>query len=340
MPPSQAKAWSLVVVLAAAALAPRGAFAQTSTVTCLSSFSWMDNSLKQNPCVVASYLESVCGAINFAPLPSGYYYAPPSAASANTCVCNTVTYSMVSACADCQNATYLEYPNDIPTGTKVPNWAYLNVTGGFDPVAAQSNGDLPESTATNVPTITVTYSTTLSASLTGVSTFTSSSGAATGSSTSLTGVSTSLTSVSTFTSSSGAATGSSTSASDSTSSNVGAIAGGVVGGIAGAAAIIGLATWYFFKRRRSSTTPSAAFNDIGGGPGQTQGFYSTNATTFPMAEQSRLYDPSDPTTFPGRLHPLTGPIASSSNTNLNPSMPSPVFPQQSRSGQYAGIPQV
>ncbi|KAG1891126.1 hypothetical protein F4604DRAFT_393549 [Suillus subluteus] len=174
MPPPKAKAWSLVVVLAAA-LVPRGAFAQMSTVTCLSSFGWMNNSLVQDPCLVASYLESTCGAIiNFDPLPTGYHYEAPSAALANPCVCNTVTYSMVSACADCQNRTYDDwtswstscskfsigesvrkvvdilqaflihlidrYPNDIPTGTKVPNWAYLNVSGGFDPVAAQSNG--------------------------------------------------------------------------------------------------------------------------------------------------------------------------------------------------------
>ncbi|KAG2041608.1 hypothetical protein BDR03DRAFT_669108 [Suillus americanus] len=331
MPPPQVKAWSLVVVLAAAAaLVPRGAFAQNAA--CLSSFGWMNNSLGQDPCLVASYLQSACTPMMAGPLPPGYIYSAPSAATANPCECSTVTYSMLSACADCQNAGYLnwsawstsctqtsirEYPMDIPAGTKVPSWAYLNVAGGFDPVAAQNNGDLPESTATSVQTtITVTYSTTISASLTSMSTsLTSSSGAATGSST--------------------------TPASDSTSSNVGAIAGGVVGGIAGAAAIIGLATWYFVKRRRSSTTPSAAFNDISGGPGHTQSFYSTNTTsTFPMAQQLRLYDPSDPTTFPGRPHSFTGPVATSSNVNLNPSMPSPVFPQQSRPGQYTGVPQV
>ncbi|KAG1877992.1 hypothetical protein DFJ58DRAFT_909624 [Suillus subalutaceus] len=316
MPPPQAKAWSLVVILEAA-LVPRGAFAQMSTVTCLSSFGWMNNSLGQDPCFVAAYLQSACEATTIDPLPPGYIYAAPSAALANPCVCSTVTYSMLSACADCQNATYLKYPINIPTGIKVPNWAYLSVSGasGFDPVAAQSNGDLPESTATSGPTITVTYSTTISASLTSVSaSLTSSLGAATGSST--------------------------TSSTNSKSSNVGAIAGGVVGGIAGVAAIIGLVTWYFVKRRPSSTTPSAAFNDIGGGPGHTQSFYSTNTTTFPMAQQSRLYDPSDPTTFPGRPHSFTGPVATSSNVHLNPSMPSPVFSRQSHPGQYAGIPQV
>ncbi|KAG1782616.1 hypothetical protein EV702DRAFT_1232504 [Suillus placidus] len=348
MPPGPfTKAWSLTVVLAAVAFVPRGAFAQTSTVTCLSSFGWMNNTLRQDPCVVTSYLQSVCGAFTIGPLPPGYYYGAPAPAAADSCSCNTVNYSLLGACSACQNASYLSwsswsqycsqisiresvrklvdillaflihvidrYPMDIPTGTRVPNWAYLNVTGGFDPVAAQNNGDLPESTATNVQsTLTVTYSTTLSASLTTV--------------------------YASLTSSSATATGlSPTSASTSTSSNVGAIAGGVVGAILGAV-IIGLVTWFLIKRRRSSTTPSAPFSDIGGRPGHTQSFYSTNTNIFPMAQPSRLYDPSDPTTFPN--HSLTGPITSSSNIDLNPSMPSPVFPQQSRPGQYAGTPQV
>ncbi|KAG2144847.1 hypothetical protein BD769DRAFT_1771858 [Suillus cothurnatus] len=310
--------WSLVVALAAAAaLVPRGAFAQTSTATCMSSYGWMNNSLGQDPCVVASYLLNVCGADEIPPLPAGYIYEAPTTATQNSCVCNTVTYSMISACADCQNGSYLswsswssscsqmsirQYPMDIPSGTKVPNWAYLNVTGsGFDPSAAQITGDLR-----NLPQPIMHPSLTSSS--------TSSSATATGLST--------------------------TSAPSSTSTDVGTIAGGIVGGIAGAAAIVGLATWYFIRRHRSSTTPSAAFSDIGGGPGHTQSFYSTNTTTLPMAQQSRLYDPSDPTTFPDRPHSFAGPVASSSNVDLNPSMPSHVFSQQSRSGQYTGVPEV
>ncbi|KAG2349767.1 hypothetical protein BDR05DRAFT_943645 [Suillus weaverae] len=310
MPPGPlTKAWSLTVVLAAAAFVPKSAFAQTSTATCLSSFGWMNNTLGQDPCIVTSYLQSACGAFTMIPLTPSTYYGAPAPAAADSCSCNTVTYSVMGACSACQNASYLSYPMNIPTGTRVPNWAYLNVTGGFDPVAAQNNGDLPESTATNVQsTLTVTYSTILSASLTTV--------------------------YASLTSSSAAATGlSPTSASSSTSSNVGAIAGGVVGAILGAV-IIGLVTWLLIKRRRSSTTSSAAHS------GHTQSFYSTNTNIFPMAQQSRLYDPSDPTTFPGYRHSLTGPITSSSNIDLNPSMPSPVFPQQSRPRQYAGIPQV
>lgn len=283
----------------------------------------MNNTLGQDPCIVASYLESVCGAFTVGPFSPNTYYRAPSAAGADSCTCSTVTYSMMAACSDCQNATYVSWsswstncaqmsirqnPMDIPTGTKVPNWAYLNVTGGFDPVAAQNNGDLPESTATNAQfTITVTYSTTFSASLTSSST-----------------TSTGLSLIST---------------SSATSPNVGAIAGGVVGAIL-SATIIGLVIWFFVRRRRSSTTPSAAFSDTGGGPGHTQSFYSTSANAFPMAQQPRLYDPSDPTTFPGRPHSFAGPVTSSSSVSLNPLRPSPVFPKKSRLGQYAGVPEL
>ncbi|KAG1754638.1 hypothetical protein EDB19DRAFT_1667459 [Suillus lakei] len=326
---SLTKAWSLIVVLAASAvLGPRGAFAQTTNVTCPSSFDWMNNSLGQNPCEVASFLESVCNGGDFAvySLPPGTHYAAPTASQANNCQCNTATYSLISACGDCQNATfltwsqwsyncspvYIGYPYSIPTGTKVPNWAYLNLTTGtFDAAAAQADGDLPESTATSIQsTGSVTFSSSVSASATG--------SAATGSST--------------------------TSPSNSTSSNAGAIAGGVVGGIVGAAAIIGLATWFFVKRRRSATAPSAAFSDIGGGPGYTQSVYSTNPHPFPMqpqmTQQPRLYDPSDPTTFPGSPPSPTVLTTASSNMYQNPSIPSHVFSQQSRPGQYSGTPEI
>ncbi|KAG1754639.1 hypothetical protein EDB19DRAFT_1667464 [Suillus lakei] len=258
---------ALVVILVAATVVPGGAFAQSSKVTCLSSFGWMNNSLTQDPCVVASYLLSVCvGSFVMTPLSLGWVYVGPSTAE-DSCGCSSVTYSMMSACADYQNCSYVswsswssscsmtsfrEYPMDIPTGTRVPNWAYLNVSSTFDSVAAQNAGDLPEAVPTNVQsTVTVTYSTTMSASL---STMPTSSAAATGLST--------------------------TSASNSTSLNVRAIAGGVVGGTVGAAVIIGLATWFLVKRRRS-----AAFSDIGGGPGNTNPFPMQPQVT----QQLRLY---------------------------------------------------
>ncbi|KAG0700535.1 hypothetical protein DFH29DRAFT_617442 [Suillus ampliporus] len=326
------KAWSLIVVLATAAIVPRGAFAQTSNVTCQPGFDWMNNTLSQNPCTVAAYLSGVCmgGDFSVYPLPVGTHYTGPMVPQANACECSTVTYSLISACGDCQNSTLLPvswsawsyncsvagtpvyisvYPSDIPSGTLVPNWAYQNVSAGtFDPVLAQQIGDSPESSATVVvqSISSVTHSTSVSASLT-----TSSPTTATGSSTA--------------------------SASSSSSSNVGAITGGVVGGIVGLAAIVGLATWFFVKRRRSSKAPPAAFSDIGGGPGYIQNVNS-NPHPFSM-QQPRLYDPADPTTFP-TSPPFPTVLTTSSSIYQNPSIPSHIFSQQSRPGQYTGAPEI
>lgn len=40
------------------------------------------------------------------PLPANTHYIGPWVADANPCECNTVTYSMISACGVCQNRTY------------------------------------------------------------------------------------------------------------------------------------------------------------------------------------------------------------------------------------------
>lgn len=64
-------------------------------------------------------------------------------------------------------------------------------------------------------------------------------------------------------------------------------------------------------------------------------FYDTSNSSHPLAQ-----DPSDPTTFPGRPHSFADPVTSSSSISKNPLMPSPVFPQQSRLGQYAGVPEL
>lgn len=148
---SLTKAWPLIVVLAVA-FAPRGAFTQETTVTCLSSFDWvhvfflrlrevgsnsclgeslwqMNNSLIQNPCSVASYLVAACedmgapfpllnrtwrsgitsllAAVLVGPLPAGSEYGLKSDDPSSEC--NTVIYSMFSACATCQNGTFQKW---------------------------------------------------------------------------------------------------------------------------------------------------------------------------------------------------------------------------------------
>ncbi|KAJ8590350.1 hypothetical protein M405DRAFT_816399 [Rhizopogon salebrosus TDB-379] len=306
---SLTKAWPLIVVLAVA-FAPRGAFAQETTVTCLSSFDWMNNSLIQNPCSVASYLVAACEdmAVLVGPLPAGSQYGLKSDDPSSEC--NTVIYSMFSACATCQNGTfqnwsawsvnctqvhYSTFPLNIPSGTVVPHWAYLDVVTSdkFNATAAQLAGDTPESTATQAQSTSSIVSSTAS-------------------------VSASLTTI--VTGSSTAQTPSSTSTSKG--SHVGDIAGGSVGGVIGIA-IAGIAAWLFVRRRRSRRrTPSETFKDISGGPGFTQSAY--------MTQQPRLYNPSDPSTFP----PASGEIL------INTSIPSHVYSQESRPGQYNGVPEV
>ncbi|OAX38931.1 hypothetical protein K503DRAFT_865799 [Rhizopogon vinicolor AM-OR11-026] len=331
---SPTKTWSLIVVLVVTTLAPLGALAQTADISCLSpTFDWMNNTKNQNPCLVAAYLQGVCydGEYTLNPLPVDTHYIGPYADEANSCECNTVTYSLVSACGDCQNRTYeawsswsfncstiynSTYPMDIPTGTTVPHWAYLDVVTNdtFNPSLALQAGDSPESTATKVQSTGSTIpSTTSLFSLTPSPNIATSSAAQSTTST-------------------------------SKSSNVGAIAGGVVGGVVGIAAIVGLAAWFCVKRRRSTTAPSAAFRDIDGGPGYTQSVYSANPHPFPMqpemAQQPRLYDPSDPSTFPNSPPSPTIQTTSTSNIYQNPSIPSHVYSQQSRPGQYSGAPEV
>ncbi|PPQ89159.1 hypothetical protein CVT25_006531 [Psilocybe cyanescens] len=83
------------------------------------------------------------------PLPAGAQgqYYDPYHAKATPCMCNTVTYSLVSACGICQGQTYLywhqwvdvcdgastgvwlyKFPEPLPPDLDVPAWAYMDVT--------------------------------------------------------------------------------------------------------------------------------------------------------------------------------------------------------------------
>jgi hypothetical protein len=139
--------FAATLLLTLSTLLFRGAIAQSVSTgaTCIDSFSWASNSLKQNPCLVAAYLLSPCsgGAYAVPPLVENtHYLGPDTLLSSNNCQCNTVTYSMLSACGLCQNRTAInwstysyqckevessEYPLDIPDGTAVPGWAYIQL---------------------------------------------------------------------------------------------------------------------------------------------------------------------------------------------------------------------
>ncbi|KAJ7905709.1 hypothetical protein B0H14DRAFT_22147 [Mycena olivaceomarginata] len=146
----------------------------STNATCSPSFAWAANSKGQSPCLVAAYLASVCddGLFLVPALANNLsYYQGPTVAQANSCGCSSVFYSLLSACADCQSGIVLRwssfkancntvyvpiFPDNIPSGTAVPHWAYQNVTveDGFNSTLAQMQLNAPESTANAQPTTT------------------------------------------------------------------------------------------------------------------------------------------------------------------------------------------
>ncbi|VDC06652.1 unnamed protein product [Peniophora sp. CBMAI 1063] len=148
------------------------------------SYNWTYNSLGQNPCLIAASLEGVCsnGTFTLPALSPGQHYTGPkanatdSADAQDLCKCNTVAYSLISACTACQNSTWStwfewsyncsavwvdgEYPETIPNNTRVPSWAYLPVSGSnlWSNTSAYNvslNGSTPESTAVARPTTSI-----------------------------------------------------------------------------------------------------------------------------------------------------------------------------------------
>ncbi|KAH7906646.1 hypothetical protein BJ138DRAFT_1117381 [Hygrophoropsis aurantiaca] len=170
----------------------QGAFAQNSSVgVCLAStgFNWTTNSMNQSPCQVANNLFAAdpCNqsGISYPALtamtgPSSYYNGP-SIGQQTMCTCSTVIYALTSACALCQNGTflgwsawigqcpaantvYMEWPASIPSDTAIPPWAYLPLYNGqFSNVQGQDNASAVAVGATRISSSTASSSTTSSA---------------------------------------------------------------------------------------------------------------------------------------------------------------------------------
>ncbi|KAF8261132.1 hypothetical protein EI94DRAFT_1746644 [Lactarius quietus] len=284
--------------------------AQVNVPNCSNeTFFWTFNSLQQSPCLVADNLIAACLNESYV-IPAinrTVYVGPGTPSIGNLCVCNTVSYNLMSACGACQGASWIPYsawstncttnatagtfPKPIPAGTRVPKWAYNNSTIGdsWNMTLAQLVGDSPE--------VTGTSSTSTSTAMP---------------STSASSHSTSSSSPSTLSSS--PSTLSSSISTPHQTSKVGAHAGGVVGGIVGAALIAGVVLWFAFRRRRAHS----AVGEKELPPPQ------------PLAEEvPRLYDPSDPTTFPGREYLLQSPHRLSS-----------ICRTQSSDCGYTGLPEV
>lgn len=257
--------WILLYILALTGI--RVIFAQISDVGCSGGYSWANNVMGQNPCIVASSLESECvpGGFNVSALPPGTHYIGPNATQANPCECNTVVYSLISACGACQGEIFITWnawsaecgnytSNDLsqipaPTDIVVPPWAFLAIGSdeNWNQTAAYEN-----STAALLATPTQS-STTTSATST-------------------------------------------PSASSSSHSNTGVIIGAAVASVVGFA-ILGFLIAFCVRRRawRNNEERVDRYPLTGmvqsPSPSPFQRIYDTPAT-------SVLYNPDDPNTFP------------------------------------------
>ncbi|EGN97447.1 hypothetical protein SERLA73DRAFT_169774 [Serpula lacrymans var. lacrymans S7.3] len=313
------KALEMLVAVVVTLMSIRGVATQTSNVTCASSFGWANNSLNQTPCTVASYLEGVCngGEWDIPALPPNEHYLAPSLSDANNCQCNSVVYSLISACAACQNQLwvswdtwstncsgyvyFMTYPNNIPQETVVPAWAYLNVTavgaGTFSINASMQDSSAPASSATSSQSTLGPISNPTNIPL---------------------------------------------SSSKSSSSNTGAIAGGVVGGVVGLAIIVAGAVWFMRRRARSADRYLREKPSFDSSPiGQTISPYNFNEPVQGSTQAlPKVYDPDDPSTFPHSPGPSM--TYTTSPSGLLVSSPrSPLdFQAMRRPGNYTGAPEI
>ncbi|KAH9993792.1 hypothetical protein BJV77DRAFT_996908 [Russula vinacea] len=288
------------------------ASAQVNAPPCtISNFSWSFNSLEQSPCLVAAHLFAQCnnGSFTILPLlPQNTYAGPSVGDDGDLCKCGTVGYNLISACDACQGEPWIPYPSwsancttipptgtfpePIPVGVRVPNWAYLDIPASsyWNATEAQLTGDSPE----------VTGSASVSPSLVGGGTTTTSKTSSSPVPSAFRG-----------------------------SSNTGAIAGGVVGGIIGVALITGFAAWFTIRRRRARS-PRPPSVDYFGGQESEMG-----VVPYPPNIGRKLYDPSDPSTYPTTVPSPTINATESSRQYFSSS--SDLHPNRKA---YTGLPEI
>ncbi|KAH9054538.1 hypothetical protein EDB87DRAFT_1702119 [Lactarius vividus] len=265
--------------------------AQIRAPDCSASWKWSFNSLGQNACTIAAFLMSTCngGAFTINALQPGYSYLGPTSDvdDANTCKCNTITYNLISACDGCQGSlwtTWFDYsfnctttlppsmfPNPVPLGTSVPQWALVDNT--FENLWNATKAYIVGVTPELGPGSLISASTSGSVSPT----------------------------------SSASQSRASSSSSSESGPDIAAIAGGVAGGIVAIVAI-GALLFYFLRRRWRVQAPSAAVDGTLGDntyvPRTPMKFYDPNdPSTFPEF-QSLPYNGDTQDTRPQGYHGL------------------------------------
>ncbi|CAE6365797.1 unnamed protein product [Rhizoctonia solani] len=281
-----------------------------TNATCVSE-AWSFNSQGQSSCLVSAYLGAQCTADNSTPDPESLsrLIANDGVAmlafrvhaltgdgpygfdkdGANKCLCNSVMWNLLSACALCQGKlsgtwaqwvmycpdnliTIGKYPVPLPTGVSVPSWAYYDftTTGFFDArIASQQSGS--ESSAI-IASATSTPDSTAASTGTGSSTSTPNPIATTSHST----------------------------------SNTGAIIGGVVGGILGIGLICLIALVLLRKRKHeeAATQPNSTNPAVGHLDPHQMGIqasenkpYNPSSPSFPASPMTKHYAESLPYSY-------------------------------------------
>ncbi|KAH9998083.1 hypothetical protein BJV74DRAFT_883221 [Russula compacta] len=296
----------LTLLLVQLTIVPIGA--QIQAPGCLpavmGTWNWTINSLNQTPCDVAAYLAAECNNSQFTipPLDQGAHYTGPSASDpARACECNSVFYSMISACTGCQKRVWIPYdqwlancstvaqvqtfPQQITGSTLVPAWAFLNVSYSqpWDNVTACDFGRNPESNGTFRPSFAPQFKT-------------------------------------------------------GNAIAVGVIVGAVTSSTILVVGIVGAGGWYIWRRypsrrylprrwQRAKSNSKSLTRPLNPDSGE---YHSSSWT--PDTDR-RFYDPSDPRTYPDSK---TMNIAATVTQGLTPTTPE--FSQQ-RSAEYSGLPE-
>ncbi|KAF8514088.1 hypothetical protein BU17DRAFT_94777 [Hysterangium stoloniferum] len=262
----------------------------------------------------ASDLQAACsGGIWDTPaLTLGLSYIGPKQDQANKCTCSTVVYSLISACGACQGGTIITWSQ------WSLNCTSSDITLSQYPLTIPQNTSIPSWAYLNVTGTNVWDPSAAFAD--------HNSGAADSTAVpSATGIPTST---------------------GKKSNPAGPIAGGVVGGVVGLA-LIAVGVFVLMKRRNVVRPVSGGEKekiDLAASPSFHGGYPSPS---FQMhTDPHKLYDPSDPSTFPrspAPTSPTQAPsmIASDSVATYYNRQSAHSLPAQSRpGGQYTGVPEI
>ncbi|KAH9483713.1 hypothetical protein JR316_0003189 [Psilocybe cubensis] len=257
----------------------------SNVTTCVPDYAWSINNLNQTPCLVASYLESLCGIRLIVFQTARIIWdrkLSPKQTLVNAAVLHIVQSVPVEGVKGGRSRTGLHgakivrrFPKDIPEEVQVPEWMKINVTltgNNFDPLIAQQVGQGTPAPTSLIPQLS------------------SSSIPSASSPTSIIDSPTQIPEV----------------APSTKKSNAGAIAGGVVAGLVVIVLIILFVLWKIIRQRRNAVQKDFSFNrkalvsgtNVTSHPTGTSGITSGATGVTPMTTGVSYYSPDGPSPIP------------------------------------------